>query len=278
VAYSPNGTQLWVNRFSDATAATGDGATSVAVNSNTGVGFATGQSLFNGTYEYATEAISAAGKNQWVKHYNGTGNGTDTAQAVAVSPATGDVFVTGYSYGGATGYDYATVGYSASGTQLWAKRYARTGGGNDFATSVAVNAGGSAVYVTGRSTAPNAQFDYVTVAYSATGVKQWLRTYNGPAGANADDEAVGVAVNQTSGNVYVTGESYNNSHDGYDYATIDCSPGGTTLWTSRYAASPAINNRAHALAINPVTGDVYVTGSSGNSQGEFDYATVGCAP
>jgi DNA-binding beta-propeller fold protein YncE len=89
---------------------------------------------------------------------------------------------------------------------------------------------------------------------------------------------VGVAVNQTSGNVYVTGESYNNSHDGYDYATIDYSPGGTTLWTSRYAASPAINNRAHALAINPVTGDVYVTGSSGNSQGEFDYATVGYAP
>jgi hypothetical protein len=61
-----------------------------------------------------------------------------------------DVFVTGYSYGGATGYDYAMVGYSASGTQLWAERYARSGSGNDFATSVAVNASGSAVYVTGR--------------------------------------------------------------------------------------------------------------------------------
>jgi hypothetical protein len=154
VAYSPSGTQLWVQRFSDATVAA-HYATSVAVNSKTGAVYVSGQSSINGSYEYATEAISSAGKKLWVKHYNGTGTGTDAAQAVTVSPATGDVFVTGFSYGGATGYDYATVGYSAGGTQLWAKRYARSGSGNDFATSVAVNASGSAVYVTGRSAAPN---------------------------------------------------------------------------------------------------------------------------
>jgi DNA-binding beta-propeller fold protein YncE len=277
VAYSPSGTKLWAQLFSDATPAA-DYATSIAVNSTTGVVYVSGQSGFNGTIDYATEAISSAGKKLWVRHYNGTGNGTDTAQAVAVSPATGDVFVTGLSWGGATGYDYATVGYSASGTQVWAERYARSGSGSDVATSVAVNASGSAVYVTGRSLAPNNQYDYVTVAYSATGAKHWLKTYNGPAGVNADDEAVGVAVNQSTGNVYVTGESYNNTHLGYDYATIDYSPAGATLWTSRYAASSAINNRPHALAINPVTGVVYVTGSSGNNAGEYDYATVAYAP
>lgn len=277
VAYSPSGTKLWVQRFSDTTLAA-DYATSVAVNSKTGVVYASGQSAFNGTLEYATEAISSAGKKLWVKHYNGPGTGTDSAQAVAVSAATGDVFVTGQSYGGATNYDYATVAYSASGTQLWAKRYARSGAGNDIAVSVAVNASGSSVYVTGRSLAPNNQYDYVTVAYSSTGVRQWLRTYNGPGGTNADDEAVAVAVNQTTGDVAVTGFSFNSTHIGDDYATIDYSPGGTTLWTSRYAASPAINNKAHALAINPVTGVVYVTGSSGNNSGEYDYATVAYAP
>lgn len=277
IAYSPSGTKLWAQRFSDATPDT-DSANAIAVNSKTGVVYVSGQSDVNGTFQYATEAISSAGKKLWVKHYNGPGTGTDSAQAVAVSPATGDVFVTGVSWGGATGYDYATVGYSAGGKQLWAKRYARAGGGTDFATSVAVNAAGSAVYVTGRSLATNGQYDYVTVAYSATGAKKWLKIYNGPAGVNADDEAVGVAVNQSTGNVYVTGESYNNNHIGYDYATIDYSPAGTTLWVSRYAATSAINNRPHALAINPVTGVVYVTGSSGNNSGEYDYATAAYAP
>jgi hypothetical protein len=134
------------------------------------------------------------------------------------------------------------------------------------------------VYVTGRSLASNNQNDYVTIAYTAsTGAKQWQKTYNGPAGASADDEAVAVAVNQSTGNVYVTGESQS-TRPGYDYATISYSPAGAILWTSRYAAASAINNRPHAEAINPASGVVYVTGTSGNNSGEYGYATVAYAP
>jgi DNA-binding beta-propeller fold protein YncE len=201
-------------------------------------------------------------------------------QAVAVSPATGDVFVTGAAYDGASSLDYATVGYTAAGAQMWSKSVNGTGNGVDIPASIAVSPNGGAVYVTGRSLAANNQDDYLSLAYSsASGAKKWQKTYNGPGGVNADDEAVGVAVNGSTGNVYVTGFSFASSHIGDDYATISYSPtDGTRLWTSRYAASPAINNKAHALAINPVSGDVYVTGSSGNNSGEFDYATVAYAP
>jgi outer membrane protein assembly factor BamB len=275
VAYSPTGTPLWVNRFADAIGPD-NGANAVAVNPNTGVVYVTGQSDFNGTVAFATEAISAAGVKQWVKHYTGPGTGAD-ATAVTVSLATGDVFVTGVSISGATGRDYATVAYSSTGTPVWAKRYA--GAGNDIAVAVAVNASGSAVYVTGRSLATNNQYDYVTVAYAAlTGTKQWLRPYNGPGGTNADDEAVGVAVNQATGDVVVTGLSFNPTHGGDDYATINYSPAGTRLWISRFTNPIAINNKAYALAVNPVSGAVYVTGSSGNSAGEYGYYTVAYAP
>ena len=61
---------------------------------------------------YATVAYTAAtGAQQWVKQYTGNGPSGSAAQAVAVSPITGTVFVTGYSSGSFKGNDYATVAY-----------------------------------------------------------------------------------------------------------------------------------------------------------------------
>jgi len=47
----------------------------------------------------------------WASNYNGPGNGQDFATAMAVSPASGTVYVTGQSDGINTGPDYATVAY-----------------------------------------------------------------------------------------------------------------------------------------------------------------------
>ena len=61
---------------------------------------------------YATVAYSTAtGAQQWIKRYTGNGPSGSAAQALAVSPATGTVYVTGYSSGSGTGNDYATVAY-----------------------------------------------------------------------------------------------------------------------------------------------------------------------
>ena len=61
---------------------------------------------------YATVAYTAAtGAQLWVKSYTGNGPSGSAAQAVAVSPITGTVFVTGYSSGSFKGNDYATVAY-----------------------------------------------------------------------------------------------------------------------------------------------------------------------
>jgi len=59
------------------------------------------------TPDYATIAYAASGTQQWVARYNGPGNYYDQATSVAVSPATGTVFVTG-----ANAADYITVAYS----------------------------------------------------------------------------------------------------------------------------------------------------------------------
>jgi len=93
--------------------------------------------------------------------------------------------------------------------------------GRDWARALAVDDSGN-VYVTGHSEVTGVNHDYVTVKYDSDGNEEWVARYNGPA-ENRQDEAYALAVD-SSGNVYVTGES-SGSGTGYsDYATIKYRP------------------------------------------------------
>jgi WD40 repeat protein len=204
VAYdAATGAQLWVKRH-NALPNSDDRASAVAVSPTGSAVFVTGTSLYGfSAQEYATVAYDAAtGAQLWVKSYNRPGY--DYANAVAVSPAGGTVFVTGDSPGATSANDYATVAYAAAtGAQLWVKRYNGPGNGNDDATSVAVSPAGSTVFVTGQSPGATSA-DYATAAYdAATGAQLWVKRYNGP----GNDDATAVAVSPAGGTVFVTGQS-----------------------------------------------------------------------
>src|SRR6266704_1335040 len=199
-----------------------DAASAVAVSPSGTTVSVTGTSFGRGgaSGDYATVAYSAAtGRRLWVGRYNGPGNGFDGASALAVSPGGSRVFVTGYSFGRVTRFDYATVAYSAAtGRQLWVSRYNGAGNGFDAAASVAVSPGGSRVFVTGYSAGGTGSGDYATVAYSAAaGKQQWVSRYNGP--ASLYDAACCVAVSPAGTAVFVTGYGYDMTTSS-DYATV----------------------------------------------------------
>jgi hypothetical protein len=119
--------------------------------------------------DYTTIKYSGAGKELWLKRYNGPGNREDYAYAVAVD-ASGNIYVTGSSAGAdleADYCDYATIKYSSAGVQLWVDRYdgpGEWGDSDDVANAIAVDKSGN-VYVTGESTGSDTGFDYATIKY-----------------------------------------------------------------------------------------------------------------
>jgi hypothetical protein len=70
-----------------------------------------------GTRQVGPAAAWAAAQPKatvWVHRYNGPGNSTDEAHAVAASPDGTRVYVSGGSTGSGSGEDYATVAYDGA--------------------------------------------------------------------------------------------------------------------------------------------------------------------
>ena len=258
--------ESWVARYNGPGNYT-DEPVAIAVDGSGNV-YVTGESSGQGAVDYATIKYNSAGEEQWVVRYNG-GNGNDYASAIAVD-GSGNVYVTGESLGQGTGIDYATIKYNSAGQQQWVARYNGPASADDNATAIAIDGSGN-VYVTGASSIDaGSNYDYLTVKYDSAGQEQWVASYNGP--GNAFDFAFAITVD-SSGNVYVTGESHG-LDSAYDYATIKYNSTGQEQWVARYNGPANYDDVAEAIALDG-SANVYVTGYSyGVGDVGTDYATI----
>ena len=213
IKYDTNGNQLWAQRYNGP----GNGydqAQALAID-NTGNVFVTGNSYGIGTgNDYATIKYDADGGQLWIARYNGPGNDEDQAHALAVDNS-GNVYVTGESYGSGTNNDFATVKYDANGNQLWVARYNGPANNYDWANALVLDDQAN-VYVTGSSVryGSGSRSDYLTIKYDSNGSQVWVSRYDG----KGDYSATALGVDN-SGNVYVTGS--NTSGDtGDNYVTV----------------------------------------------------------
>lgn len=247
IKYNTDGVQQWVAKY-DGPAHGEDLATAMVVDVAGNV-YVTGYSdsiAYSGPsgsyYDYATVKFNTDGVEQWASRYNGPGNNKDVATSIGLD-VNGNVYVSGYSFGNGTDFDYATVKYDPNGVEQWVRRYNGTGNGSDIANQLAVDAGGN-LYVTGGSYGIGSNYDYATVKYDPTGTEQWVARYNGS--GNGEDIANSIAIDN-GGNVYVTGGSFGDGTN-MDYVTVKYSQELTVTIDIKPGSFPnSINTKAQGV-------------------------------
>jgi uncharacterized delta-60 repeat protein len=269
--YDSDGNLLWESRY-DGPGHFRDEARWLALD-NLGNAYVTGSSrssVLAGSEDFATVKYNSNGVQQWSAIYNGPGNNVDVAVKIAVDNS-GNVYVTGYSYGNAI--DYATIKYNSDGVQQWVARYNGPGNSLDSPSALVVDNFGN-VFVTGwsRSTSTYGSEDYLTIKYNSDGVEQWVQRYNGP--ENLFDAAASMAIDISS-NIFVTGYSLSASTQN-DYVTIKYNTDGVQQWLVTYNNNSFNGSDLARMVITDNSGNVYVTGTSGTEYplGYPNYVTI----
>jgi cell division septation protein DedD len=172
IKYDASGIEQWVAIYNGP--GNGDDVSKgIAVDDSGSVyvtGWSTGSASPFGAYDYATIKYDTSGVEEWVARYEGSGNGNDGGQAIAVDGSS-NVYVTGDTtvptVAGLKG-SYATIKYNASGLEQWVALYnGFPDTAFDGAIAMAIDGSGN-VYVTGDSLSISTNYDYVTIKYSQT--------------------------------------------------------------------------------------------------------------
>lgn len=261
IKYNPSGVQQWISIYHFS----GDGATAIAVDLSDNI-YVTGVSGGGpGKWDYATIKYNAAGMEQWVMRYHGEGNDEDLAGWLVLD-SQANVYVSGYSRGNGSGFDYTTIKYTSAGTTQWVSRYNGAGNGDDYPYDLGVDGVGN-IYVTGKSTNDNA--DYATIKYNSNGKQEWVARYNGT--GNGEDIASSLRID-SQGNVYVSGWSMGAGF-GFDCVSIKYNALGFMQWYAAYNGTGNSNDYANAMILDS-QGSFYIAGRANNSGSGDDYVLL----
>lgn len=261
VNYSASGSALSTNRIHLGSNGNNEGARAV-VATDSGEEYVGGYATGNGN-DFFLVKYSPSGSAIWTNRYDGTGNGSDSIESLALL-SDGSVIAAGTSFGSGSENDFVTIRYSSAGSGLWTNRFNGPANGRDTVKVVAAQSG-SNIVVAGSSTG-GVTNDFLVVRYSRDGALLSSNRYDGP--ANGNDEVAGLAVD-LAGNIYVTGWSAGTTSR-TDVATMKFAPDGSVLWTNRYEAPAGSNAFAAAIGVD-AAGNAYVAGRTGSEESGEDF-------
>ena len=265
--YDTSGVQQWVVNYNGASNYD-DRSKAIAVD-NFGNAYVTGISWNTDLgFEYATVKINPAGIQEWETHCSGARTSQDRTNAMAVDAA-GYIYITGSNARRVRGHDFSIIKYDTDGNKVWKSTYSAPWNDFPIVSELEIDAFGN-IYIGSSIADSSYNQDFCILKYDINGTLLWDVRYNGP--ENKCDYLKALEVD-TDGNVYVTGVSCSNSGNDNYYTTLKYDPDGLQQWVANYNGTGNGSDLGTALAVD-TDGNVYVTGTSYDSNTNYDYATI----
>lgn len=247
--YNSSGVIQWNKHVGPSGAGSADRCRGIAVDSSDNI-------ICVGTIQsspaYQEEAVVAkfdsSGGQLWDRKLDGSGN--DEYRSVAVD-SSDNIYAVGGSASGSSGdKDFLVAKYNSSGTIQWKKILG--GSSLEYADGVALDSSAN-IYMIGRTySSAGATGDFLLAKYDSSGTFQFDKVLGG----TGIDNGKGVTVD-SSGNVYVTGDSTSVGPSSYSSVVVKYNSSGVVQWQNVFGGSGRGDSNAIALDAD---GNVYFCG------------------
>jgi hypothetical protein len=266
------------------------------------------QTSLQSSYDAYLVKFNNSGVRQWGTYYGGSSDEYDTRLYAGANA----VYMTGYTYSSnviassgahqtskSSSYDAFLVKFDTTGNREWGTYYG--GNSDDYGYDVVADAAGD-VYMCGNTNSSSniasgghqnsmgntSYTDAFLVKFNSSGTRLWATYYGG----TYYDYGYNLAIDRTSGDVYMSGSTYSTNNIAtsgahqtthYNQSCTQCyiapylvkfNSSGTRLWGTYYAGLYSSYNYGHDIAVDP-SGNVVMVGYCGNSTGNTAVATSG---
>ncbi len=217
-------------------------------------------------YDYLVIKYNSSGTQQWTATYNGAGNFYDIPTDILVD-GSGNVYVTGASYGSGTLSDFCTIKYNSSGTTQWNSRYDYSSD-QDIA-AIIKEAPSGRIYIVGASENAPGVWDFAAIKYNQSTGAQLAVNRNSASGSGFDQ--VFSADVDASGNIYLAGRA-SVVDEGFNLRTVKIDTALSVVW-ARNRDFALLDDEAHGVVVD-LDNNVYVTGWVTNADGTKSFETL----
>lgn len=203
-------------------------------------------------YDFLLIKYNSSGTQQWTATYNGAGNFYDIPTDIHVD-GSGNVYITGGSYGSGTLSDYCTIKYNSSGSAQWTSRY-------DYSSdqdigAIIKEAPSGRIYIVGASENAPGSWDFAVVKYNQSSGVEMASNRNSASGSGFD-QVFGADVD-ADGNIYITGRAAV-VDEGFNMRTVKLDTTVSVLWARNYD-HVGLDDESHGIIVD-LDENVYVTG------------------
>ena len=233
---------------------------------------AAGSEIANASHyeDWLVRMYGVNGAVLWNDHYNGPGNDTDEALAVAVN-ASGDVIAGGYeaSAGMIQGKDALVRCLDPGGNLLWSANYNDPADGDDLVQGVAVDGSGNIIVAGDSDTGA------LLMKFDSTGACLWSTVFQGSFGEGDSFNAVAC---DSAGNIIVAG-FVDYGLPGMDWLVCKYTPGGALMWALTVPEGNNEDDLAKAVAVDGA-GNSFIAGYTSRAKAtqEMDWAVRKISP